>query len=81
MKIIQTYSKIDEVKAKVKYDLCSHLQERIIALEPYGLTGLWMNDGAYDDFHAGTIMGYDSDRWETIKKFSGLWTSDGNLCK
>ena len=38
-----------------------------------------MNDGAYDDFHAGTIICYDSDRWETIKKFSGLWTSDGKL--
>ena len=81
MKIIQTYSEIDEVKAKVKYDLCSHLQERIIALEPYGLIGLWMNDGAYDDFHAGTIKAMILIDGKLLKSFLGygyqanLWKS------
>ena len=39
-----------------------------------------MNVDAFDEFNAGTIIGYRGDIWETIKQLSGLWKSDGRLC-
>jgi hypothetical protein len=38
-----------------------------------------MNVDAFDNFNAGTIMGYRGDNWESIKTYSGLWKSDGRL--
>jgi hypothetical protein len=38
-----------------------------------------MNADAFDEFNAGTIMGYRGDIWEKIKQYSGLWKSDGRL--
>ena len=38
-----------------------------------------MNADAFDEFNAGTIMGYRGDNWETIKQFSGLWKSNMRL--
>ena len=67
------------LKAEVSHGLCAHLGERILALEPHGLAGLWMNVDAFNNFNAGTIMGYREDNWDTIKKYSGLWKSDGRL--
>ena len=68
-----TNASMDALKAEVSHGFCSHMVERIRNLEPHGLSGLWMNVDAFDQFNAGTIMGYRGDNWETIKKFSGLW--------
>ena len=38
-----------------------------------------MNADAFDEFNAGTSMGYRGDNWETIKQFSGLWKSNMRL--
>ena len=59
--------------------ICDHLRERILALERHGISGLWMNVDAYDNFNAGTILGYRGDVWETIVEYSGLWKADGKL--
>jgi len=60
------------LRAEVSSGICNHLRERILALERHGISGLWMNVDAYDEFNAGTILGYRSDVWETIVKYSGL---------
>ena len=74
-----SHPSFDVLKAEVSHGLCAHLGERILALEPHGLAGLWMNVDAFNNFNAGTIMWYREDNWDTIKKYSGLWKSDGRL--
>ena len=63
-----SHPSVDVLKAEVSHGLCAHLGERILALEPHGLAGLWMNVDAFNNFNAGTIMWYREDNWDTIKK-------------
>jgi hypothetical protein len=45
---VLVYLEIDGIKAEVVSGLNAHLYERIIALAPYSLTGLWINEGIHD---------------------------------
>jgi hypothetical protein len=60
------------LRAEVSSGICDHLRERILALERHFMSGLWMNVDAYDEFSAGTILGYRGDVWETIANILGL---------
>ena len=70
---------MNELRADISKGICTFLHDRILLLEPYGLMNLWLQAGGDDIFNAGTVLGYRSDDWETIKKYSGLWREDGNL--
>jgi hypothetical protein len=56
--------------------ICSILRERISLLKQFGLAGLWLNADSTDEFNAGTVLGYSSDDWQSIKLYSGLWQTD-----
>jgi len=68
-----------ELRADISKGICTFLHDRILFLEQYGLMNLWLQTDGYDVFHAGTVLGYRSDDWETIKRYSGLWKRNGSL--
>ena len=67
------------LRSKLSVSICSILRERISLLKQFGLTGLWLNVDSNDEFNAGTVLGYSSDDWESIKLHSNLWKVDGRI--
>ena len=43
------------------------------------MTSLWLNADSEDEFNAGTVLGYSSEDWLSIKNYSGLWRVDGRI--
>ena len=70
---------LTELRADISKGICTLLHDRILLLEQYGLINLWLQADGYDVFNAGTVLGYRSDDWETIKRYSGLWRADGRI--
>ena len=67
------------LRSKLSVSICSILRERISLLKQFGLTGLWLNADSNDEFNAGTVLGYSSDDWQSIKLHSDLWKVDGRI--
>jgi hypothetical protein len=70
---------MNELRADISKRICTFLHDRILLLEQYGLMNLWLKAGGDDVIHAGTVLGYRGDDWDTIKQYSGLWRADGRL--
>jgi hypothetical protein len=61
-----------ELRADISKGICTFLRDRILLLEQYGLTNLWLQAHGYDVLNAGIVLGYRSDDWVIIKRYSRL---------
>ena len=78
---VQANDQIEKLKAIISNQICAMLGSRINALKDVGIVGIWLKAEGTDFFNAGTILGYSEVDWDIIKKYSGLWTSGGNIQK
>ena len=72
-------STIDDLKTAVSKGLCTLWDDRILFLHGFVLSGMWIKVHTYDEFNAGTILGYRGDVWILVIRYSGFWKSDGKM--